>query len=221
MRRQFSIEPKKEYTFVVGQSDNYLIMRDLSANITLESDAFKHMVLSRSDTVVITEYQNVELRLVNYSDQTVNGEIQLSELDIRIREQKMGVDGSVIVDEILRPITVSEIQQPVEMKQSSIYFSSSDPEMWTTGCNEYFSAMLISDDEECVGEVEFTLVNPVDIVRVKLKSNQMIEYPRGVGDISKVRWYIVDKAKYPDARMFVVSRHIPSNENRMLKHGFK
>jgi hypothetical protein len=113
MRRKFEIKAGEKYPFVIGQSDNYLIMRNLTDNIMLESDSFKNVELSRSDTVVISDYQNIELRLFNTSNSVIVGEIQLSEVDIRIKEQRMGIEGGVVIDEIITPVVVSEIQKPV------------------------------------------------------------------------------------------------------------
>lgn len=117
MRRKFEIKAGEKYPFVIGQSDNYLIMRNLTDNIMLESDSFKNVELSRSDTVVISDYQNVELRLFNTSNAVIVGEIQLSEVDIRIKEQRMGIEGGVIIDEIITPVTVSEVQKPVVVER--------------------------------------------------------------------------------------------------------
>lgn len=113
MRRKFEIKAGEKYPFVIGQSDNYLIMRNLTDNIMLESDSFKNVELSRSDTVVISDYQNIELRLFNTSNSVIVGEIQLSEVDIRIKEQRMGIEGGVVIDEIITPVVVSEVQKPI------------------------------------------------------------------------------------------------------------
>lgn len=115
MRRKFTLQPNEKYPFVVGSSDNFLIMRDLTGDVLLESDAFKNVLLSRSDTVVISTYQDIELRLVNSSSKPITGEIQLSEVDIRIKEQRMSLEGGVTVEAIREPVQVSEVFAPVSI----------------------------------------------------------------------------------------------------------
>ncbi|EIA0806126.1 hypothetical protein M2H12_14930 [Vibrio vulnificus] len=115
MRREFTINPSGEYEFVVGSSDNFLIMRNLTSDILLESDSFKNVVLSRSDTVDISKYQDMTLRLINQSARPISGEIQLSEVDIRIKEQRMSVDGGLVIDEIASPVVISEVQSPLQV----------------------------------------------------------------------------------------------------------
>lgn len=115
MKRKYTLKVGESYTFTVGQTDNYLILRDASHSITLESDEFKDVELTRSDTVIITDYRNMELRFLNNGAEPIYFEFQLSEVDIRIKEQRMSVAGGIVVDEIIKPVVVSEIQQPVSI----------------------------------------------------------------------------------------------------------
>ncbi|MGR5243072.1 hypothetical protein ACPV36_19525 [Photobacterium damselae] len=117
MRRKFILQPKEKYTFVVDMEDNYFILRNSTANIFLESDVFRGVELTRSDTVIITDYQRMELRLVNESDEVISGEFQLSEVDIRIKEQRMSIEDTVTIDKILDPVSVSEIMEPVTVSE--------------------------------------------------------------------------------------------------------
>ena len=93
----------------------FLIMRELSHSVYLESDDFSNVELRRSDTIDISKYKNEELRIVNNSGTEIYGELQLSEVDIRIKEQKENGGGDVVVDEILTPIVISSIQTPVRV----------------------------------------------------------------------------------------------------------
>ncbi|WP_418113832.1 hypothetical protein RJD40_01635 [Vibrio scophthalmi] len=164
MRRRFTLQPNEKYPFVVGSSDNYLIMRNLTADIYLESDAFKDVVLSRSDTVVVTDYQDIELRLVNTTGQPITGEIQLSEVDIRIKEQRMSVDGGIVIDEIATPVTVSEVQAPVSITASEAIkvsiTNNRHVRNWTTFTGSgsmygSFKYVMIQASSENVGNVSF------------------------------------------------------------------
>jgi hypothetical protein len=115
MIRKYTLKVGETYTFSVGQTDNYLILRDASHSLVLESDSFKGVELTRSDTVIITDYQEMQLRFINQSAEPIYFEFQLSQVDIRIKEQRMSVAGGVVVDEIVNPVVVSEIQQPVNI----------------------------------------------------------------------------------------------------------
>ena len=118
MRRPFIIEPSKEYEFIVGQLDKFLIMRNLTSNIILRSDTFdSDLTLSRSDTVDVSMLERVKMKFVNETDVVIAGEFQLSPLDIRIKEQKMNVDGSVVVSEISEPVEINSIAKPVTVKE--------------------------------------------------------------------------------------------------------
>ncbi|MDD9178426.1 MULTISPECIES: hypothetical protein [Aliivibrio] len=115
MKRKYTLGVGESYTFTVGQTDNYLILRDASHSLILESDSFKDVELTRSDTVIITDYRNMELRFLNTSTESIYFEFQLSEVDIRIKEQRMSVEGGITIDEIIQPVVVSEIQKPVSI----------------------------------------------------------------------------------------------------------
>ena len=115
MIRKYTLKVGEIYTFSVGQTDNYLILRDASHTLTLESDSFKGVELTRSDTVIITDYREMQLRFINQSAEPIYFEFQLSQVDIRIKEQRMSVAGGIVVDEIINPVVVSEIQQPVNV----------------------------------------------------------------------------------------------------------
>lgn len=118
MRRPFSLEPNKEYEFIVGQNDRYLIMRNLTSDIVLRSDTFESdLTLSRSDTVTVETLERVKMKFVNTSDVVISGEFQLSPVEIRIKEQQMNIDGAVVVSEIAEPVTVNEIGSPVTVKE--------------------------------------------------------------------------------------------------------
>ncbi len=115
MARILRLKDGEKYPFVVGQKDMFLIVRELSHQVYLESDDFSNVELRRSDTVDISKYRNEELRIRNNSGTDVYGELQLSEVDIRIKEQKQNGGGDVVVDEILTPVVVSSIQTPVKV----------------------------------------------------------------------------------------------------------
>ena len=115
MARILRLKPNEKYLFVVGQKDMFLIMRELSHSVYLESDDFSNVELRRSDTIDISKYRNEELRIVNKSGVDVYGELQLSEVDIRIKEQKENGGGDLVVDEILTPVVISSIQTPVKV----------------------------------------------------------------------------------------------------------
>lgn len=118
MRRPFILEPKKEYEFYVGQTDNYLIMRNLTHDIVLHSDTFENdLTLSRSDTVDVSTLERVKMKFVNTTDVVISGEFQLSPVEIRIKEQQMNIDGAVVVSEISEPVNVSSISDPVTVKE--------------------------------------------------------------------------------------------------------
>ncbi len=115
MARILRLKDGEKYRFVVGQKDIFLIMRELSHSVYLESDDFSNVELRRSDTIDISKYKNEELRILNKSGTDIYGELQLSEVDIRIKEQKEGGGGDVVVDEILTPVIISSIQTPVKV----------------------------------------------------------------------------------------------------------
>ncbi len=123
MRRNFILNPNEKYDFVVGQQDNYLIMRNLSDDIKLKIDTDTTMQLTRSDTVIVSKLQNQNLTFFNDSNNVISGEFQLSEIEIRIKEQNIGVSGSNInVDNINNPVTVkplniTDIKNPVVVSE--------------------------------------------------------------------------------------------------------
>ncbi|PSB89070.1 hypothetical protein C5F63_06050 [Photobacterium damselae subsp. damselae] len=199
MRRPFSLKPKEEYEFIVGQTDRFLIMRNLTANIVLRSDTFENdLTLSRSDTVTVETLERVKMKFVNTSDVVISGEFQLSPVEIRIKEQRMNVENAITIDEILRPVVIEKINQvvtaklsepvdvgnvlsPVLIKNEPINYSkvlfighekaeAKDP--------KYLSCIVSGDEStSCVISFETEDGNHFEL---ELSAGDMIDYPRGV-----------------------------------------
>lgn len=115
MRRKITLKPNENYPFDIGRMSLILIIRDTTRNVIFYGDSISEIELSRSDIVAVVKYQQQRVFLRNDNDVDITVEFQLSDVQISIREQRMALDGGVVVEEITTPIQVSEIQAPVKV----------------------------------------------------------------------------------------------------------
>lgn len=115
MRRTITLKPNENYSFDIGRMSLILIIRDATRNVIFYGDSISEIELSRSDIVAVVKYQQQRVFLRNDNDVDITVEFQLSDVQISIREQRMALDGGVVVEEITTPIQVSEIQAPVKV----------------------------------------------------------------------------------------------------------
>ncbi|MCG9779490.1 hypothetical protein [Photobacterium damselae] len=166
MRRPFSLEPNKEYEFIVGQNDRYLIMRNLTSDIVLRSDTFESdLTLSRSDTVTVETLERVKMKFVNTSDVVISGEFQLSPVEIRIKEQQMNIDGAVVVSEIAEPVTVNEISSPVTVKEVQLPVAITGP-VEVSGIKETVS-VSVEEVKKPVEVIQSAVFNGIQTKKIR------------------------------------------------------
>lgn len=115
MRRKITLKPNANYPFDIGRMSLILIIRDTTRNVIFYGDSISEIELSRSDIVAVVKYQQQRVFLRNDNDVDITVEFQLSDVQISIREQRMALEGGVVVEEITTPIQVSEIQAPVKV----------------------------------------------------------------------------------------------------------
>lgn len=115
MRRTITLKPNENYSFDIGRMSLILIIRDATRNVIFYGDSISEIELSRSDIVAVVKYQQQRVFLRNDNDVDITVEFQLSDVQISIREQRMALEGGVVVEEITTPIQVSEIQAPVKI----------------------------------------------------------------------------------------------------------
>ncbi|HFQ5248427.1 TPA: hypothetical protein ACGVAQ_003032 [Vibrio vulnificus] len=116
MRRKITIKQNDAYAFDIGKNSLILIIRDTTENIMLEGDSISGVELSRSDIVTVTEYREQRVFLRNHNAQAVTVEFQLSDVPISIREQRMSINGGIVVDEIATPVEVSKVTAPISIE---------------------------------------------------------------------------------------------------------
>ncbi|MEZ8744161.1 hypothetical protein MID13_01525 [Vibrio gigantis] len=99
--------------FNAGQAGKYLIMREASNTVMLRGDALRPVEIERGDTVDITRFD--ELELFNHKADAVTIEYQVADVPIITKAQKIDINNSVAISEILTPITVDEVQAPIKV----------------------------------------------------------------------------------------------------------
>lgn len=116
MRRRITLEPSEEYAFDISRNALVLVLREATQNVVFKGDSLTPIELSRSDILDIQLFRNKRMFLANEGSTPITVEFQLSDTPISIREQRMSVEGGVVIDEIAKPVTVSEIQTPVSVR---------------------------------------------------------------------------------------------------------
>lgn len=101
--------------FNAGQAGKYLIMREASNTVMLRGDLLRPVEIERGDTVDITRFD--ELELFNHKSEAVTIEYQVADVPIITKAQKIDINNSVAISEILTPITVGEVQAPIKVSE--------------------------------------------------------------------------------------------------------
>lgn len=117
MLRTVTIEPTEKYFFDVGNGTEVLILREATKSITLSGDDIAPVEISKCDVVTMIKYRGKALYFQNQHTESVTIEFQLSDTMILIREQLSAISGnSLVIEEIVKAIQVSEIKAPIAIK---------------------------------------------------------------------------------------------------------
>ncbi|PMM76258.1 hypothetical protein BCT47_16660 [Vibrio splendidus] len=114
MKQLHTISAGESIQFNAGQAGKYLIIREASNSLMLRGDALRPTEIGRGDTVDITRFD--ELELVNHQTESVTVEYQVADIPIITKSQKIDINNSVAISEILTPITVSAVQAEVKTR---------------------------------------------------------------------------------------------------------
>ncbi|MEZ9583375.1 hypothetical protein AB4230_13920 [Vibrio cyclitrophicus] len=114
MKQLHTISPGESIQFNAGQAGKYLIIREASNSLMLRGDALRPTEIGRGDTVDITRFD--ELELFNHKAESVTVEYQVADIPIITKSQKIDINNSVAISEILTPITVSAVQAEVKTR---------------------------------------------------------------------------------------------------------
>ncbi|MEZ9813981.1 hypothetical protein, partial [Vibrio splendidus] len=109
-----TLSPGESIQFNAGQAGKYLIVREASHSLMLRGDALRPTEIGRGDTVDITRFD--ELELFNHQAEPVTVEYQVADIPISTTSQKIDINNSVAISEILTPITVSKVQAEVKTR---------------------------------------------------------------------------------------------------------
>lgn len=115
MKQLHTLGAGQSIKFNAGQAGKYLIMREASNTVMLRGDALRPVEIERGDTVDITHFD--ELELFNHKADAVTIEYQIADIPIITKAQKIDINNSVAISEILTPITVGEVQAPVKVSE--------------------------------------------------------------------------------------------------------
>ncbi|CAK2479610.1 MULTISPECIES: hypothetical protein [Vibrio] len=114
MKQLQTLSPGESIQFNAGQAGKYLIIREASHSLMLRGDALRPTEIGRGDTVDITRFD--ELELFNHQAEPVTVEYQVADIPISTTSQKIDINNSVAISEILTPITVSAVQAEVKTR---------------------------------------------------------------------------------------------------------
>ncbi|MDC5717864.1 hypothetical protein [Vibrio europaeus] len=114
MKQLQTLSPGESIQFNAGQAGKYLIVREASHSLMLRGDALRPTEIGRGDTVDITRFD--ELELFNHQAEPVTVEYQVADIPISTTSQKIDINNSVAISEILTPITVSKVQAEVKTR---------------------------------------------------------------------------------------------------------
>ncbi|MEZ9069761.1 MULTISPECIES: hypothetical protein [Vibrio] len=114
MKQLQTLSPGESIQFNAGQAGKYLIIREASHSLMLRGDALRPTEIGRGDTVDITRFD--ELELFNHQAEPVTVEYQVADIPISTKSQKIDINNSVAISEILTPITVSKVQAEVKTR---------------------------------------------------------------------------------------------------------
>ncbi|PMM18346.1 hypothetical protein BCT62_23985 [Vibrio splendidus] len=114
MKQLQTLSPGESIQFNAGQAGKYLIIREASHSLMLRGDALRPTEIGRGDTVDITRFD--ELELFNHQAEPVTVEYQVADIPISTKSQKIDINNSVAISEILTPITVSAVQAEVKTR---------------------------------------------------------------------------------------------------------
>lgn len=114
MKQLHTLSAGESIQFNAGQAGKYLILREASHSLMLRGDALRPTEIGRGDTVDITRFD--ELELFNHQAESVTVEYQVADIPIITKSQKIDINNSVAISEILTPITVSAVQAEVKTR---------------------------------------------------------------------------------------------------------
>ncbi|EJG0226883.1 hypothetical protein DBT82_RS20760 [Vibrio parahaemolyticus] len=115
MIHEHTFKPQEILRFDTGQLGKYLIIRECSGEITARADNLRRTALVRGDIVDIQGFNVLELS--NTKDDAVTVEYQLSDLMISTKAQRVNIANAVTVSEILEPVSVNKVAEPVKSEQ--------------------------------------------------------------------------------------------------------
>lgn len=160
MKSIINIAPSESVSFSSGQAGKFLIIREASQTLILRGDGLRPLEVERGDTVNVAGFGDLEL--YNHHDNSVHVEYQVADVVVSTKLTSTAIDGGVMVSEIVDPIVVSRVQEPVSI-DGTVEVSFDAP-------------VMVSKIEEPVridGTVAVSLDEPVTIdgeVSVNVKS---------------------------------------------------
>ncbi len=130
----------------------FLLIRDATNTMMLRVDTNEPVEIKKNDVIVIQGCNMVEI--ANHHESALTVEYQITDLAINTQSDAVSLAGAVRVDEIEKPVTVSGIQDTVDVRLGQGVEVTNLP---------------------ATQKVEVT--NPVDVQKVEIQNHQAVEFP--------------------------------------------
>ncbi|WP_028025579.1 hypothetical protein [Enterovibrio calviensis] len=111
MRQKHTLSQGQSVDVSAGQNGRYLIIREATDSVTLQSDSLRPVEIERGDTVDVSDYDT--LTIANHHGETVAIEFQVTDIPVITRAQKINGANTIGIASIDSPVKVSEVLEPV------------------------------------------------------------------------------------------------------------
>lgn len=117
MKQIVNLQAGQSHFFNGGNSGKFLIMRECTQPVLFIAKGIQPIEVQRSDSLDVRDLMEMELR--NHGDNLVHIEFQITDIEVRIKDQSAVVENAVTIDEIQTPIDVNRILEPVNVTLSA------------------------------------------------------------------------------------------------------